>query len=129
VLEAPVEIELLDSGSARLRQGRVVAHVPPRGRGFSIETPQARVVEYGTEFGVGVRDGGETEVQVFQGAVVAEWKDAAGQTVDRRLDAGQAVVIDQQTQRVPRGVPYYPEGFVRTFPARPRPGGAGRPAL
>ena len=107
VLEAPVQLELIDAGAARLTRGRVVVHVPPQARGFAVRTPQARLVDLGTEFGVSVRGEGDTEVQVFQGAVVASWTGAVGQTVDQRLEAGRAVRI-RARRPIPRASPSSP---------------------
>ncbi|HZZ72122.1 MAG TPA: FecR domain-containing protein, partial [Pirellulales bacterium] len=114
VLEAPVEMQIVGPLQTILRRGRVVAHVPEQARGFAIETPRARVIDLGTEFGVGVEDGGNTEVQVFVGEVVAEWKNSQGQTLDRHLLAGGAMLMDGQ--QPPRGIAFQPEQFVRMFP-------------
>ena len=116
VLEAPVTMTILGSDSVGLQVGRAVAYVPREARGFSIETPRARVVDFGTEFGVGVRESGDTEVQVFQGVVVARWKGHEGAIVERRVEAGQAVSIDRASELAPKVAAFRPEGFVRTFP-------------
>ncbi len=124
VLEAPVDMRLVDSQNAKLRSGRIVAYVPPPARGFAIETPRAKVVDFGTEFGVDVR-GNDTEVQVFKGVVVTQWRDPRGATKDHRMEAGQAVSIDEHTAAAPKAALYDPEGYVRTFPtdASDEPGG------
>jgi hypothetical protein len=127
VLEAPVRMSLLGPQSAQLARGRLVACVPPQARGFSIETPHTRVVDLGTEFGVGVSRSGDTEVQVFRGAVVAEWQGPEGKAGQRRLEAGQAVSIGGQTAAAPRGIPFEPERFVRVFPADRDSGEPGGP--
>ena len=86
----PADIEITSPTSIRCLRGRVTTLVDKRGRGFSIETPQAKVVDLGTQFGLSISDEGETEVVVFQGAVdltsrrsqreatsaVAEWNKA-----------------------------------------------------
>ena len=127
VLEAPVTLRLVDARTLGLELGRIVAHVPLQARGFSVETPRANVVDLGTEFGVGVRDSGDTEVQVFQGVVVTTWKGPGGEDVDRRLEAGQAISIDHRTELVPKGVDFCPEGYVRTFPTDRDAGQPGGP--
>lgn len=109
ILESPVAIDLVSAERAILERGRVVAQVPPEGRGFTVDTPRARLVDHGTEFGVGVREDGETEVQVFVGEVVAEFKGAASQ----RLEAGRALRIATTAT----DIPFEPERFVRLFPA------------
>jgi ferric-dicitrate binding protein FerR (iron transport regulator) len=117
VLESPVTIDLMSTGRARLERGRVVAHVPPEGRGFTVETPRARLIDLGTEFGVGIFENGETEVQVFLGEVVAECKDTKGATQSHRLEAGKAVSIARDVAGAPQSIPFEPERFVRMFPA------------
>jgi hypothetical protein len=124
VLEAPVEFTLRDANEASLQSGRLVTYVPPEARGFSIETPHSRVVDLGTEFGVGVNSGGETEVQVFRGEVLTRIKSPKGPQIEQHWLAGNAVNID--ISETARGIPFQPQHFVRMFPAdknRIEPGG------
>jgi ferric-dicitrate binding protein FerR (iron transport regulator) len=121
VLESPATIDLESIGRARLERGRVVAHVPPEGRGFTVDTNRARLVDLGTEFGVGIRENGETEVQVFLGEVIAECKDTTGATRSHRLEAGKAVSIAGS----PEAIPFEPDRFVRMFPTE---NSSGQPA-
>ncbi len=127
VLEAPVKVELPASKGATLRSGRLVATVPEGARGFSIDTPRARVVDLGTEFGVGVRESGDTEVQVFRGVVVTQWQGPEGHKVDQQLTAGNAVSIEASAKSAPRGIPFEPERFVRMFPTDADSGDLGGP--
>jgi hypothetical protein len=110
VLEAPVRLRLESAQRVRLESGRVVAEVPPGARGFTIDTPPARVVDLGTEFGVAVSEDGETEVQVFRGEVVAEC-----QGTRHHLEAGRAVRIDAGASP-PRGIEFQSDRFMRMFP-------------
>lgn len=71
VLEAPVSFTLTGTNTMELTDGRLVAHVPPSGYGFTVDTPTARIVDYGTEFGVVADAYRETRVHVFQGEVRA----------------------------------------------------------
>ncbi len=122
VLEAPVRLELLAGDRAKLESGRLVTYVPANARGFSVTTPRAKVIDLGTEFGVGVGESGDTEVQVFRGLVVTEWNGPGGKPVDQQLPAGQAVSIDAQS--APRGIAFQPERFVRHVSDRPGRGPA-----
>ncbi|MEN1678798.1 MAG: FecR family protein [Planctomycetota bacterium] len=54
-----------------LRRGRLLASVTEAGHGFTVKTPNGKVVDLGTEFGVAVDDFGLSEVGVFQGKVEA----------------------------------------------------------
>ena len=65
----PVEMGLVDAMHVRVISGRVTADVGERGKGFVIDTPQARVVDLGTRFGVDASDAAHTDVVVFQGKV------------------------------------------------------------
>ena len=75
ILEAPVDIELITPMLCRLHMGTVVAKVPEQAIGFVIETESAKLVDFGTEFGVHVGESGEgTNVLVFDGIVDVEQK-------------------------------------------------------
>jgi hypothetical protein len=72
VLEGPASLELLSGKSARLRHGKLTARVPGPTTGFEIVSPQGKVIDLGTEFGISVsNNGGATEVYVFEGKVEA----------------------------------------------------------
>ncbi len=70
LLIGPAEF-LVTSTGGKLRRGGLVASVTEAGHGFTIETPDGKVVDLGTEFGVAVDDFGLSEVSVFQGKVEA----------------------------------------------------------
>lgn len=82
-LEGPAELQIVSAGRCVLSSGRVVAKVPPPAIGFVIDTPSAELTDFGTEFGVNVRDGQAAEVQVFDGIVDA--KDRTSGKVERML--------------------------------------------
>jgi hypothetical protein len=70
IIEGPSEVHLLSNRSARLVSGKLTAWVPAEAVGFEVLSPQGKVVDLGTEFGV--RSGnGSTEVYVFKGKVEA----------------------------------------------------------
>jgi FecR protein len=71
VMSGPVRLELLSDNSARLHRGRVTARVPEPAIGFELHSPQGKIIDLGTEFGVAVGDDGSTEIAVFKGEVVA----------------------------------------------------------
>ena len=68
LLMGPAVFQVEDSGG-RLRRGGLVVSVTEAGHGFSIVTPNGKVVDLGTEFGVAVDDFGVSEVSVFEGKV------------------------------------------------------------
>ncbi len=69
VLEAPATLEVLDGMNCRLKRGTLVADVPPSAKGFSIDTEKAKVVDWGTRFGVSASEDGKYLVQVMEGRV------------------------------------------------------------
>lgn len=95
-LFGPAEFVAGASGG-RLRRGGVRAVVPEKGRGFTIETPNGKVIDLGTEFGVAVDDFGVSEVNVFQGMVdmVPDARDGAPRTM--RLTKGEAAQWNADT--------------------------------
>ncbi len=94
VLEAPSSLELIDSMNCRLLRGTLVSDVPPSAIGFTVNTLKARVVDYGTRFGVSTSEDGNYMVQVLSGKVEVEdhtesklHKLGAGENIDRGLIA------------------------------------------
>lgn len=91
LLTGPTEFGVRTKGGV-LRKGEVVARVPVAGHGFTIETPQGKVIDLGTEFGVVVDDFGVSQVSVFEGKVKTL---AAGATRDSHnpveLTSGKAI--------------------------------------
>lgn len=96
-LLAPAEFVVRADGGS-LRRGGLRAIVTEAGRGFTIDTPNGKVVDLGTEFGVAVDDFGVAEVSVFQGIVDA-FPAANGGAAAKpiRLTKGQAVLWNRDT--------------------------------
>ena len=74
VIEAPASFDIHSSDFVRLSDGRLAANVPPEGVGFTVDTPDAEVVDYGTEFAVEVIGEHGCEVHVFNGEVKVQPK-------------------------------------------------------
>ncbi len=76
ILEAPAELELLDTMSCTLVTGTAVAEVDKGAQGFTVHTPTAHVIDYGTRFAVNVHpQTGATQTQVFDGLVEVKLPD------------------------------------------------------
>lgn len=88
VMEAPATIEVLDPMNCQLKRGTVVADVPPSAKGFTIDTAKAKVVDWGTRFGVSAGDDGNYMVQVLEGRVDVNHK---GTAEVKQLHKGQSV--------------------------------------
>ena len=114
-LEGPADLELVDGNRCVLHAGRLVASVPPQAIGFVVDTPTAVLTDYGTEFGVNVRDGKTADVQVFNGIVDGSPRES-GATVrmttgqSRRFRPDGATPFDPQKDERPPAVPDLPAG-------------------
>ncbi len=98
VVEAPAEIRLEENNQMFLVQGKVTADVPKSAIGFTVRTPSATVVDYGTQFGVAVDRFAATEAHVLKGQV--EMRLGSNVRVfDKalRLSANQAGSVSGQT--------------------------------
>ncbi|MFM1995922.1 MAG: hypothetical protein RLZZ111_309 [Planctomycetota bacterium] len=102
-VRGPAEFEVRAADYAVARLGAISARVGKNGRGFTIETPTARVIDLGTEFGIDVAPCGATEVAVFKGLVdLSVGSDATAVGAPRRLRQGEAlrVAADGSLRRV-----------------------------
>jgi len=90
LLQGPAILDIESSRRAFLHAGKLTASVPEQARGFVIQTPSARVIDLGTQFGVDADDAGATDVYVFRGVV--ELLPGAGGVGGKKelLEAGQA---------------------------------------
>lgn len=114
-VEAPARFDAVSKDRVVLHSGRLSARVPPEGIGFTVETPEAEVVDFGTEFSVDV-EGGASEVHVFDGLVrvrpgASNQRDSS-RSVD--LQASQAVrIADGATEA--EDISIATERFIRNF--------------
>ncbi|MBI3464602.1 MAG: FecR domain-containing protein [Planctomycetes bacterium] len=69
LVQAPCELHILSPKSATLVSGKAATRVLEWGRGFVLNTPEAVMVDLGTEFAVGVDQQHGSEVQVVRGEV------------------------------------------------------------
>lgn len=105
-VEAPADLKILGPNSARLKHGRVTVRVPGKIKGFILHTPQQRVTDLGTSFGVNVDTAGKASISVFEGEI--EIGD------DRRLLAGKSVTL-ATSDEAPREIPYTEENYAETW--------------
>ncbi len=114
-IEAPAAFDAISAERLALHAGRLSANVPPEGTGFTVETPEADVVDFGTAFSVEVGRG-ESEVHVFQGHVQVKPKAdnmrQPSEPIDLRTEQAiriaettwQSVGIDLATDRFIRSI-------------------------
>ena len=69
VVEGPAEFEIRSDKSVVCQYGKLRAYVPTQAQGFAVSSPQSKVADLGTEFGLAVSKGGETQIHVFNGHV------------------------------------------------------------
>jgi hypothetical protein len=111
VIEGPARFELLSNRSARLKMGKLTARIPPEAAGFEVLSPQGKVIDLGTEFGVSVSEAGATDVYVFEGRVEAyptgvpsAAKVDLAQNQAARIAAGQVIVNPAKPGRFVRAI-------------------------
>jgi hypothetical protein len=90
VLNGPASLQILSGKGARLMQGKLTARVPEAAKGFEVLSPQGKVIDLGTEFGLSVSENGSTNVYVFEGKVEAHPADAG-----QAQDAGVSLTRNQ----------------------------------
>jgi hypothetical protein len=96
VLQAPCRFKLENTNQMFLESGNLAAVVPERAYGFTVRTPGATVVDYGTEFGVTAHATGETEAHVFKGEVdLRSGSDIRVYQHSQRLRSGEANRVDR----------------------------------
>lgn len=98
LLEAPAELRLEGDDQVFLIQGKLTADVPKSAIGFTVRTPSASIVDYGTEFGVSIDQYARTEAHVLIGNV--EMRLGSNERVFEkaiRLSANEAGAVSGQT--------------------------------
>ncbi len=117
LLDGPCRFELTNDNELTLHRGKLVARITPGAAKFTVNTPQARVVDLGTEFGVEVSADGSTLAAVFEGKVDLKGHDK-NQTATNNvvLSAGWQGVVDH-TGSVEPAVTHIPydHAFTRTL--------------
>jgi hypothetical protein len=116
-LQGPASLDLIDEGRAFLSDGAAVVKVPKGMSGFRLDTATTEVLDLGTEFAVRAGNGVATDVQVYDGAVIAN---RTGGGFPTRLEAGEAARFDPAADRDPRPIPFVEGRFIRnTSVSRP----------
>ena len=93
-IKGPADFQIVSGMLATSRGGRITVEVGERAVGFTVETPSARIVDWGTKFGVGV-EGEETDVVVFDGIVDLHARSSRGRLEPTRLTQGEALRVSR----------------------------------
>jgi hypothetical protein len=89
IIQAPCHFRPDSPQGLILQQGTVTVNVPREAVGFSVDTPTAKIVDYGTEFGVLVDAAIQSEIHVFKGDVGVRSNTTSRKTSEYRLKGGQ----------------------------------------
>ena len=124
-LEGPADLDLGGEMEAFLHDGNAVVRMPEGTDGFRLKTATADVLDLGTEFAVKASQGFFTDMQVYEGAVLATGR-SGGPTprFPKRLEAGQSARFAPHGPEEPEPIPYSESRFVRRLP-----GEAGIPII
>ncbi len=118
ILQGPVTYEVESKNGGFLSLGKMTGKVQvPTAKGFAVRTPTAIVTDLGTEFGVEVKDDGNTVSHVFQGAIeLRQLGDHANASMSLRLTKNEsAEVVCQDGNAVTvRRTTSDPASFVRS---------------
>lgn len=119
-LEGPAELELTGPNGCFLHFGALVAHVPEQARGFVVNTANAQLVDYGTDFGISTDTAGRAQVRVMEGEVELR-HERSGKKL--RLLTREAAAITSERFLAAREVEAEPDryAFRRSKPQGKRP--------
>ncbi|MBN2215814.1 MAG: FecR domain-containing protein [Pirellulales bacterium] len=98
LVDGPADVDLVTPLRARLNRGRIRVRVTEKsGRGFVVETPDGEIVDLSTEFGIDVKEGKNSGIVVFDGAVDLHLGKSAANEMGRieRLIGGEGVTFDK----------------------------------
>jgi len=116
LIQAPCTFELQSSNKMALENGSMTANVPSQALGFTVQTPWATVVDYGTEFGLSTGQTNCAEVHVFKGNVGVDSSGLGGAEIPQFATEGQAAHVDQAGRIGLKSLDDRPNLFVRHMP-------------
>lgn len=123
VLEGPCELLVNTADSARLLAGTVFVNVTEVSNGFLIETPEAQIIDEGTQYAVTL-DSLATEVHVFDGSVI--WTPtAADADFEDIIATGEARRYLRSEPARARRIPFGQRQFVRRIDEQVREAASG----
>jgi hypothetical protein len=100
VFEAPCQFMLESQDQFFLKQGKVFVKVPKEAIGFAVRTPNSRIIDLGTEFGVTVAPDGVCWYQMFVGRASVIAGLAGHEKVSELLMAGQAFCVEAAADKI-----------------------------
>ncbi|MCE5185577.1 MAG: FecR family protein [Planctomycetaceae bacterium] len=112
LLEAPSEFEFVSYSEVLLHYGKLYAKVSEQGYGFSVATPNSKIVDLGTEFGVLSQIDGSTEIYLVKGKANLFAGEKSQTKTSQLLSAGSAKKVDRRDSAV-QEIPMDETAFVR----------------
>ncbi len=97
VVEAPAVIRFEGPQSMYLAGGKISAFVPEYASGFTVNTPNARIVDLGTEFGVVVEGDNSSSLHMFNGQARLITGPEGPKKINRTVNANEARNVDFMT--------------------------------
>lgn len=122
LVDGASELDLVDELRAILRSGSVVVRVPKGMSGFRLDTATAKVLDLGTEFAVRIGRDLVTDVQVYDGAVIANGVGSGALGFPCRIEAGGAQRFSATAAADPELIPFDELRFLRSLPPEPSAG-------
>jgi len=116
VMQGPCELQVASTDTAELLAGNVVVHVTELSDGFTLKTPDATIIDEGTEYAVSLDDEA-TEVHVFDGSVFWEPVTDAEDASLERIEAGEARRYLRSNPAAGARIPLEMRKFVRRIEA------------
>lgn len=113
IIEAPAGFKIIAEDRIELQYGKVYAAIPQEAIGFSVYTPNAKIVDLGTEFGVQAELNGSMQLHVLEGKTVL-MAGAKDNKINMEVEQGAAKKISGETQIV-TDIPCDETRFVRAF--------------
>lgn len=113
LLEAPATFRLKSSDSMVLYNGQLFVYVPDYAAGFTVDTPNSRIVDMGTEFGIRVEQDGTSDLHLFKGKAALASEAGSETEKNHTLTPGQAKRVG--TGGKIKDIPFEEQIFVKDF--------------
>lgn len=110
-IEGPADFEIFSDMKCQLYTGKLVATMSTNSKGFSVETPDALLIDQGTSFGVNVTDNGTSSLQVFDGLVDVEHHGSGTKLSVREQEAAE--ISQQGVSKYPTFTEAFRSGYTR----------------
>ncbi len=111
VIEGPAEF-IIEKKGVDLSYGRLYSYVSDIGHGFTVDTPNNRFIDLGTEFGVFVDQSATSELHVFTGEVQYYSGQKGAAKASKTIKANNARRFDAFSGQI-ESIPVANQSFVR----------------